>query len=501
MKTKHTGYATTTAALTAVLAAGAMSASTTPASASAQSVVIKAVLPPATGGITAKDNAGLLSLTKAYEKAHTGVTVQWLPNSSGNITTSNAQVETEAAGGDAPDLVWEQYGAVTSGELPAGLLQNIKPYLEKPNPYVKGNKSWLSLFSKGTLPYMTSTNGNIYIVLGSNVETGMFYSKAAFAKAGIKAAPTTWAALMTDLAKLKGAGITPFMFADGGGCDPSWYERLATSSFLAGQVNRFMVDRAQVATPLDLAVGIQKGIIGMANPRYAAVWKLLGNMSPYFSSAGSSYDACSNPSAVSPPLSPESLLIQGKVGIEWGGSWWIPQLASAGFSGKYGVFPEPVITKATSPYATGTVTTGLIGGPNGNGQWSVTSQRADRTMTPAKTKVVMDFLAWLFTPQHLGHWLEINQGGGDIPTEPAAPTATVPGLQGLLPSGKVPAVVLPVTGGLLTSASSTQGLRLIQEFIAGTLSYSSFASQWQSVLTTAAQTWATANHVNLQKYK
>ncbi|MHB1496793.1 MAG: hypothetical protein ACYCXN_02610 [Acidimicrobiales bacterium] len=82
MKTKHTGYATTTAALTAVLAAGAMSASTTPASASAQSVVIKAVLPPATGGITAKDNAGLLSLTKAYEKAHTGVTVQWLPNSS-----------------------------------------------------------------------------------------------------------------------------------------------------------------------------------------------------------------------------------------------------------------------------------------------------------------------------------------------------------------------------------------------------------------------------------
>ena len=40
----------------------------------------------------------------------------------------------------------------------------------------------------------------------------------------------------------------------------------------------------------------------------------------------------------------------------------------------------------------------------------------------------------------------------------------------------------------------------MQEF-AGTLSYSSFASQWQSVLTTAAQTWATANHVNLQKYK
>src|SRR5579875_3820477 len=361
MKTKHTGYGTTAAALAAVLAGAAMTASTMPASASTHSILIKAVLPPGTGAITAKDNAGLLSLTNAYVRAHPGVTVQWLPNSSDNITTSNAQLETEAAGGDAPDLVWEQYGAVTSGELPTGLLQNLKPYLEKPNPYVKGNKSWLSLFSKSTLPYMTSTNGNIYVVLGSNVETGMFYSKAAFAKAGIHATPTTWAALMADLAKLKSAGITPFLFADGGGCDPSWYERLATSSFLAGQVNSFMVDRAQVATPLDLAVGIEKGVISMANPRYAAVWKLLGDMRPYFSNAGTSYDACANPSAVSPPLSPEPLLIQGKVGIEWGGSWWIPQLDSAGFSGKYGVFPEPVITKATSPYATATVTTGLIG--------------------------------------------------------------------------------------------------------------------------------------------
>ena len=28
---------------------------------------------------------------------------------------------------------------MTSGALPNGLLQNIKPYLEKPNPYVPGS--------------------------------------------------------------------------------------------------------------------------------------------------------------------------------------------------------------------------------------------------------------------------------------------------------------------------------------------------------------------------
>ena len=212
----------------------------------------------------------------------------------------------------AGDLVWEQYGPVTSGAMPPGLLQNIKPYREKPNPYVKGNTSWLSLFSPSTVPYMTSPNGDIDIILGSNVETGMFYSKEAFTKAGITAAPTTWAEFMTDLGKLKSAGVTPIIFADGGPCNPSWFERLATSSMLAGQVSQFNVNHAQVTTALEVAVGIHKNIISMSNPRYAAVWKLLGQLIGYSAKGTSSYDACSAPTATTPPLSTESLLIQGK---------------------------------------------------------------------------------------------------------------------------------------------------------------------------------------------
>ncbi|HLI00100.1 MAG TPA: extracellular solute-binding protein [Acidimicrobiales bacterium] len=463
--------------------------------------VIRAALPPSTGAIDSKDNAGLAKLTSEYEKAHPGVTVQWLPTSTTSISTYNVTVQTQASGGNAPDVVWEQYGAATSGQLPAGLLQNLRPFLEKPDPYVPGNKKWLSLFSASTIPYMESANGDIDIILGSNVETGFYYSKSAFAKAGITSTPKTWAAMMTDLGKLKHAGVDPLLFADGGSCNPSWYERLVASSLMANQTKRFDVDHANVATGKDLAVGVERGVISMSNPRYAEVWKLLRQMEPYFAPGGSSYDACSDPTAVSPPLNPESLLVQGKVGMEWGGSWWIPQLDSQGFSGKYGVFPEPTITSATTPLALNTVTRGLIGGPNGNGEWSVTSQKADKTMTPAKTKTVMNFLAWLFTPPHLGYWIKISQQGGDIPTEPSAPTVNLPGLKSLLPSGKVPTVVLPVLGGLLTSASSNDGLRLLQEYLNGSLSYSSFASQWQKILTTAASTWATQNHFDLSKYK
>jgi hypothetical protein len=501
--TSRTATALLAAGLLATAAAcssGGSSGSGGGSGGSTGSIVIKAELPPNTGPITAADNAGLRQLTTQYEAAHKNVTVQWLPTNTSSITQANATLESQASGGSAPDLVWEQYGPVTSGGLPNGLLQNIKPYLTKPNPYVPGNTSWLSLFSNSTIPYMTSPNGDIDIILGSNVETGMFYSKAAFAKAGITAAPTTWAEFTADLGKLRAAGITPFMFADGGLCNPSWFERLATSSLLAGQVSQFDVNHAQVTNGLDVAVGIHKGIISMSNPRYAEVWKLLGQLASYSASGESSYDACSNPNATTPPLSTQSLLIQGKVGILWGGSWYIPQLDSAGFTGKYGVFPEPPITSGTTPLALGTSTVGMIGGPNGNGQWGVTSQQADSSMKAAKTATVMNFLAWLFTPQHLGNWIKINQSGADIPTEPGAPSVNLPGLSSLVPAGKVGTVVDVVLDDVLSTAATNSGLRLVQEYIDGQLSYSAFASQWQSLLTSAAQQYATANHVDLSKY-
>ena len=150
-----------------VLAGGLAAGCSSSGSSSGGSGVIKAELPPNTGPITAADNTGLKKLTSQWEAAHKGFTVQWLPNNTASISAANATLESQASGGSAPDLAWEQYGPVTSGGLPKGLLQNIKPYLDKPNPYVAGNTSWLSLFSKSTIPYMTSPNGDIDIILGS----------------------------------------------------------------------------------------------------------------------------------------------------------------------------------------------------------------------------------------------------------------------------------------------------------------------------------------------
>ena len=99
------------------------------------------------------------------------------------------------------------------------------------------------------------------------------------------------------------------MFTDGEPCNPSWFERLATSSLLANQVSEFNVNHAQVTNGLDVAVGIQKGIISMSNPRYAEVWKLLGQLTAYSASGQSGYGACQNPNTTTPPLSPQPLLV------------------------------------------------------------------------------------------------------------------------------------------------------------------------------------------------
>jgi len=112
----------------------------------------------------------------------------------------------------------------------------------------------------------------------------------------------------------------------------------------------------------------------------------------------------------------------------------------------------------------------------------------------------MNFVAWLFTPAHLGNWISINQSGADIPTETAAPTLNLPGLKSLVPSGKVTTVVDVILDDVLSTAATNSGLRLVQDYIDKSMSYSAFAAQWQSLLTSSAQAWATQNHVDLSKY-
>ena len=468
-------------------------------SAQTSAITITAQLPYAQGKITAPTNSALASLTSQYEKDHPGVKIDWVLDAQSNLDQENAILTTQASGGDADDIVWEQYGQTS---LPPGILLNIKPYLEKPDPYVPGNKSWLSLYSPSVLPYMTSPNGQIQIVLGSSIETGFMYNKADFAKAGITAVPATWAQFVVDLAKLQAAGFKyPLLFGWGLNDNPSWWERLAGSELLQDELSKFDVDHEVVTSGLDTAVGVERGVLSMKNPAYAEIWQLLGQLRPFMDTSGGEYDIGASLNSASPPFSTLTPFAQGKVPIIWGGSWKEPVLNSLGFAGKYGIFAEPTITTTTSQYSANLSTRGVIGGPNGFPEWSVTTEKADNTMTPAKTKVVMNFLAWLYTPAHLGAIVKNEGDGADIPVEPAAPSGGSVGMSSLLPTGKVITVVDGPLESTLGASAENEAMRLVSAYLSDDVSFSSFSSQWQSMLVTAADQWAAENHVDLAKYK
>lgn len=461
-------------------------------------ITISADLPPETGPITAADNKGLLQLTNSYEKAHPNVTIDWhVPTSSG-ITDQNTLVITRANGGDDEDLIWEQNGPVNGGAIPSGILANLGPYLNAADPYDKSVATWLDSFQPADIPYMKNESGTYQIINSSDVATGIYYSKADFAKAGITSVPTTWAGFITDLGTLKKAGITPFLFADGGLCNPEWWEETLQTTLLAPQVSQIDFDHATVLSSKDYATGVGNGVISMSNPRYAEIWKLLGTLRPYLAQGGSGYDACGSSTTTTPPLWGASLLIKGQVAMVWEDSPAGPHLNQQGFNGQWGTFQLPNISTADTPLASGVNPTGVIGGPNGAGDWAVTTQQADSSMTPAKTKQVVDFLEYLTAPQNLSVWLPISSGGpAFIPLVKGASAPGTSQLTDLLPAGKVPTAMPGLLGDQLTEAGANSGLRLLQSYLNGSASYSSFATQWEALLKQSAQQWAQQNNATI----
>lgn len=474
--------------------------STTTSASGAKTITITL---PGSGGITSSYNTVFVHDVEQWTKRHPGVKVQYriLPGN-GNIAQANATLITTAAAHDAPDIFWEQYGQADSGILPKGILMNLKPYLDRPNPYMKGNTQWLNAWQSSAIPYMQAANGNMYILVGSDVFTSMVYNKKDFARAGITSTPRTWAQFVADMAKLKRVGVTPLMFTDAtGGDNASWFERKFSTELLHYALNKIDVNHAKSATGLDTAVGIERGIISMNNPAYAAGWKLLGSLRPYLAPGASEYSASSS-SFTSTPLSPLSPFVKNKFAMMWVGSWSLPELNTLGFAGQYGIFPFPTITKQSAPSSSDINVQGVVGGPNGVGEYSVTTQQADGNMTPATTKLAINLLQYLYSPQIEGGWIADAGNNSYIPLIKGSKlNSATKILSKLLPSKTPPVTLDGIMDGSLTSAAPHDGIRLIQAYLSGSMSWTQFASQWNAVLKSAAASWAQTNNVNLAKYK
>lgn len=449
------------------------------------------------GQPTSATNAPLNRLVVRYEHLHPNVHITY--DILGPSVSSLTYLITKGSTHQAPTIVpGIQYNQATSGEIPPGLLVSLTRYMHQKDAYV-GGKTWLSTYYPYAVDYYRNSNGSIFSTPGSEEATAIFYNKAEFAKAGIKRTPNTWAQWVTDMRLLKAKGISPFLFAPGSACTTSWYERKTVSSLIHSQLSQFEQTKQQVLTGVNVAAGIEKGVISMNNPRYAEAWKLLGQLKPYFYPGESDYEACGTLSATTPPLSDMTPFVQGKVAMIWDGTWNIPSLNQV-FGGKYGVFPFPTITKATTTYASNLSFTGDVGGPNGSGIFSITTPKANGGSWQADNQAA-NFLEFVNAPQNDGPFIRVTAPGTAPVVKGAKVGAQASGLKALRPRAKMPVAVDGILDNELDTTAGNAGQRLVEGYVDGSLSFASFSKQWNATLKEAASNWAKANKVNLAKYK
>ncbi len=327
----------------------------------------------------------------AYRRAHPGVTLKILPLPSGDPTVYE---ENLLNAGAAPDVVVPSYTQQVFGDLPKNTWLDLTPYLNKPNPYVTGNKRWIDLFNP-TINLQNSFRGTTYYVASwAAQDAAFYYNKDIFKKVGITRTPTTWAQFLADCATLKKAGYIASAFPLG---DP--YPIAENGSFVSLLENQVMsrtfkrldMDHNGVVDVRELVYGIKHHIYSPMNADYQEAWKLFQQWSPYWEP---------NPAGVKPaiPGVPTALQIflHGQAATQYGAQIVAVSLNQAKVKFHWGVFKMPQVTPASSRYATSAEKpTGIWGAWNAVA-WGVPTS----TKQHGNLALALDFLQYITAPSN-----------------------------------------------------------------------------------------------------
>jgi raffinose/stachyose/melibiose transport system substrate-binding protein len=134
-------------------------------------------------------------IAKQYMTAHPNVTIKITPIEN---EAFKAKLTTTTQSGKAPDLFQTWGGGVLKQQADAGLVKDLTSDVQ----------SWVGNLQPIALkPY--TLDGKIYGIPWDNGMVGFWYNKALFKQAGVNTPPATWTDFLTDVKKLKTAGITP----------------------------------------------------------------------------------------------------------------------------------------------------------------------------------------------------------------------------------------------------------------------------------------------------
>jgi ABC-type glycerol-3-phosphate transport system substrate-binding protein len=412
-------------------------------------------------------------LVANFKKA-TGITVNTdvLPLASFSQTEA-----TQLAAGTAPALVFNQ------ATYQPYMVVHLQNYLKQPNPFVPGNKTWLSEFnSKYYGPNIASVvdpDGNLDYIPLNLVGIGLFYNKQAFAKAGVQAPISTVSDLMSACSKLKAAGYIP-LAGDDSVINVAWPTSVLFSMLTTTQQaswNHFTASGAVGSNPTittkDLTWAIATGKLKATQPQTTAFLTTMKQLfqncvTPDWSGVtGLSGDGVGLPQFES-----------GKAAMAWGVDFGYQTIAGNS-SFPIGNMPFPTVTKATTPVSV-----------NAPAEYGL-SVNGTSYMIPAKTtgkslEAAILFLQYVTSPQGGKAWLAETGGIPSIASLPS-PSTTASFAQGAW--GKTPKVAAPPSLPP-PSYDVAPGVTLLQAFegyLLGTQSLSQEEAYLQNLWDQAAQ--------------
>jgi raffinose/stachyose/melibiose transport system substrate-binding protein len=312
---------------------------------------------------------------KAFEAANPGVIIK-------NVPIQNEQFTTKiplALQSSNPPSIYQQWGSgAMATQLKSGKLADI----------TSEASSWIG--SLGSAAGAWSNGGKWYGVPYDYHVVGFWYNKAAFAKAGISAPPTTIAELESDDAKLKAAGIAPIAIGSKDRWpDAFWWEYFAVRECPVDTIKSAM-SSVSLSDPCFTKANTDLTNFMKTNPFQTGF-----NGTPAQQGAGSS----------------AGLVGTGKAAMELMGDWdpgVISGLVSGPASKVYanlGWFPFPAVTGGAGDPKV------MLGGGDG---FTCTTGAAE----PACAK----FLQFLTTPDEQK---QIMSAGVGLPVNPAAASALV----------------------------------------------------------------------------
>ncbi len=163
---------------------------------------------------------GYAQLNTKFEAAHPGVTVKFTVKNFNDLVNT---LKLQLSGSQVPDVTQVNQGYGSLGQLVTDhLVASLDSAAAVNNWSSRQSDSLLALDGKFSPDGNTMGSGSLYGVAATGAWVGLFMNMANATKAGIAAAPATFADLQSDLAKAKAAGITPLMYGTSDGGEPIW---------------------------------------------------------------------------------------------------------------------------------------------------------------------------------------------------------------------------------------------------------------------------------------